>query len=235
MSLISVRHLQKTYPDGTEALRGVSLEIEEGDFVAVMGPSGSGKSTLLHILGFLDRQTGGSYLFEGKRMEEFSDGELARVRNEKMGFVFQMFNLLPRVSVMENIKLPLFYSRKKETQWEEATRRAVEAVGLAHRTGHESSQLSGGEKQRVAIARALVNNPRVIFADEPTGNLDSKSGQQVMEILRSLNEERGHTVVLITHETYTAEHARRIVRIHDGEVISDEAVAHRHKRNHFEK
>ena len=239
MPLIEVRNLGKTYRDEggeTPALNGVSFGINEGEFVAIMGPSGSGKSTLLHILGFLDRQSSGDYRFDGKTIDEHSDVELARVRNKKMGFVFQMFNLLPRTSVLDNVKLPLLYSSVPEREWDGLAAKAIEAVGLSHRIRHESSQLSGGEKQRVAIARALVNNPKVIFADEPTGNLDSKSGQRIMEIIQGLNEERGHTIVLITHETYTAEHAERLLRLKDGELVSDEHVNHRHfAKDHFAK
>lgn len=237
--LIETKNLTKIYgSDGvqTPALRGISLSIGEGEFVAVMGPSGSGKSTLLHILGFLDAHTAGEYRFGGKRMEDYGSDELARLRNKKMGFVFQAFNLLPKTSVLENVKLPLLYSDVPEREWNERARRAVESVGLAHRMEHESGKLSGGEKQRVAIARALVNDPRVIFADEPTGNLDSKSGQVVMEIIQRLSEQEGRTVILITHETYTAAHAERIITMHDGKIASDEKVNHRHQaRDHFEK
>jgi len=239
MALIEARNLEKIYSDGgteTPALRGVSFDITHGEFVAVMGPSGSGKSTLLHILGFLDRHTNGEYRFDGKTMDEHSKEEIARVRNKKMGFIFQMFNLLPRTTVLENVKLPLLYSGMKESLWDELARKSIESVGLSHRINHESSQLSGGEKQRVAIARALVNTPQVIFADEPTGNLDSQSGKQVMEILQGLHEEKGHTILLITHETYTAEHAQRIIRFRDGSIESDEVVAHRYRaRDHFIK
>jgi len=227
MGIIEVRNLEKTYFDGettTKALRGVSFNVEPGEFVAIMGPSGSGKSTLLHVLGFLDRQTGGEYFFDGKSIDEHSDEMLAHIRNKKMGFVFQSFNLLPRTTVLENIKLPLLYSGVKEPMWEEISRKAIESVGLSHRANYNISQLSGGEKQRVAIARALVNNPQVIFADEPTGNLDSKSGQIIMEILQNLNEKEGHTILLITHETYTAEVAKRIIHIKDGMIESDKKV-----------
>ena len=186
MSLIEVKNLEKVYEDGVcyaGAQRTFLLILKEGEFVAIMGPSGSGKSTLLHILGFLDRHTNGVYRFDGKTIDDYSQEELAHVRNKKMGFVFQMFNLLPRTTVLENVKLPLLYSGIKESNWNDIAMAAIEAVGLSHRINHESSQLSGGEKQRVAIARALVNNPSIIFADEPTGNLDSKSGGQVMEII----------------------------------------------------
>lgn len=238
MSQIEVKNLEKSYRDDnveTPALRGVSFKIEAGEFVAIMGPSGSGKSTLLHILGFLDRQSGGQYLFDSKAMSQYSDDELSKVRNEKMGFVFQTFNLLARTNVLDNVKLPLLYSGVPESEWESLALRAIESVGLSHRLAHESSQLSGGERQRVAIARALVMNPKIIFADEPTGNLDSKSGLAVMEIIQGLNEREGRTVVLITHETYTAEHAQRIMKLKDGQIESDVRVEHRHKSTEFIK
>jgi putative ABC transport system ATP-binding protein len=238
MPIIEVKNLERIYlVDGvlTPALRGVSFDINSGDFVAIMGPSGSGKSTLLHILGFLDRHTGGEYYFDGKTMSDYSDKEMAHVRNKKMGFVFQTFNLLPRTTVLENVKLPLLYSGIKESLWNGLALKAIEQVGLSHRINHLSSQLSGGEKQRVAIARALVNNPQVIFADEPTGNLDSKSGQMIMNILQELNIKDKHTIILVTHETYTAEHAERIIHILDGQIDSDKTVDHRRTSDHFAK
>ncbi len=227
MSLIEVKNLEKIYANEgvkTPALRGATFSIEKGEFVGIMGPSGSGKSTLLHILGFLDEPTGGEYRFNGRIMSEYSSNEKAKIRNKKMGFIFQSFNLLPKTSVLENVKLPLLYSDIKKSEWDSRAKAAIESVGLSHRIPHEPSQLSGGEKQRVAIARALVNNPEVIFADEPTGNLDSTSGKMVMEILQKLNQKKGHTIVLITHETYTAEHAKRIINVHDGQVVRDETV-----------
>lgn len=237
MAFIEVNDLEKIYTDGTEtpALRGVSFSIESGEFVAIMGPSGSGKSTLLHILGFLDRHSKGEYLFDDKTIDDYSKEEVAHVRNKKMGFVFQTFNLLPRTTILENVKLPLLYSDIKEAHWNSLAKKAIEAVGLSHRMSHQTSQLSGGEQQRAAIARALVNNPQVIFADEPTGNLDSKSGQVIMEILQKLNEDEGHTIILITHETYTAENAQRIIRLYDGKIESDKMVDHRRKADHFMK
>lgn len=238
MALIEIKDLEKIYHDDkveTPALRGVSFNVDEGEFLAIMGPSGSGKSTLLHILGFLDRQTKGEYKFDGRTIDEHSDNELAEARNKKMGFIFQTFNLLPRTTVLENVKLPLLYSKQPESKWDEIAKKAVDDVGLSHRLDHETSQLSGGERQRVAIARALVNNPKIIFADEPTGNLDSKSGKMVMEIIQRLNEKEGHTVILITHETYTAEHAKRIIHLLDGRVATDQSVDHRQTADHFMK
>jgi putative ABC transport system ATP-binding protein len=227
--LVEVKNLQKTYyseDTATPVLHGVSFSIAAGEFVAVMGPSGSGKSTLLQILGFLDEYTGGEYFFEGKEVSKYSKDEVARIRNERLGFVFQAFNLLPRTTVLENVKLPLLYSRIPEREWDKRAREAVEAVGLTDRLHHEPAQLSGGQRQRVAIARALVCQPSIIFADEPTGNLDSKSGQAVMEIIQKLNDE-GHTILLITHETSTAEYAKRIIHIKDGRIEKDEKVTHR--------
>jgi putative ABC transport system ATP-binding protein len=232
MAVIEVKGLEKIYRDEVEtvALRGLDFSIENGEFVSIMGPSGSGKSTLLHILGFLDRLTGGDYLFENKSMNDYSDEELAQIRNSRMGFIFQAFNLLPKTSVLENVKLPLLYSGVKESLWNVIDLNAIEAVGMSHRVDHEPAQLSGGEKQRVAIARALVNNPSVIFADEPTGNLDSKSGGQVMELLEKLHND-GHTVILVTHETYTAEYAHRLIKIKDGLVEVDEPIEKKHSHD----
>ncbi|MDO8522204.1 MAG: ABC transporter ATP-binding protein [bacterium] len=238
MSLMEVRNLEMTYSDedvATPVLRGLTFKITKGEFVTIMGPSGSGKSTLLHILGLLERQSGGEYFFEDKQTGEYSEDEVARLRNKKLGFVFQSFNLLPRTTVLENVKLPLLYSGIKEEMWNSMARKAIDAVGLSHRLDFEPSQLSGGEKQRVAIARALVNNPEVIFADEPTGNLDSKSGEIVMEIIQKLHNEMGHTVILITHESYTAEYAERIIRLRDGLVESDTKVLNRRTGKLFQK
>jgi putative ABC transport system ATP-binding protein len=226
MSLLELKNIGKTYPDGTKAVRGVSFSIEKGEFVSIMGPSGSGKSTILHVAGFLDRQTSGTYHFDGKKLSDFSDDGLAHVRNTQMGFVFQMFNLLPRTSVLENVKLPLLYSEVPEDEWNTKAKKALDLVGLSHRLDHEPNQLSGGERQRVAIARALVNDPQLIFADEPTGNLDSVSGSMIMEELQKLND-AGKTVILITHETSTAEHANRVIHIRDGAVESDKVVRRR--------
>jgi putative ABC transport system ATP-binding protein len=224
MPLIEVSDLTKIYrADGAEtiALNNVTFNIEKGEFVAIMGPSGSGKSTLLHLLGFLEKQTSGAYRFQGKTFTDFTENELAHLRNKKMGFVFQAFNLLARTSVFDNVKLPLIYSDIDETTADAITMKAVKSVGLEHRLTHESAQLSGGEKQRVAIARALVNNPEVIFADEPTGNLDSKSGQQIIDILKEMNEKHGQTVILITHDKLLADQAHRVLYLKDGELVQD--------------
>ena len=224
--MIEVNDLKKEYLEEetpTRALRGVTFSIEKGEFVSVMGPSGSGKSTLLHILSFLDRPTGGSYKFQGKSIDEMTDKELAYVRNKDMGFVFQSFNLLSRLTVYDNVEIPLLYSDIPPNKRAALVEKAVQSVGLEEKLHTEAAKLSGGQKQRVAIARALVTNPNIIFADEPTGNLDSESGLQVMEILESLNDQ-GHTVVLVTHETQTAEFANRIIRIKDGMVESDKLI-----------
>lgn len=220
--MIELIDLQKDYANEevvTKVLHNINLKIDKGEFVAIMGPSGSGKSTLMHILGFLDTLTSGKYVFQGKDVSSLDDDTLANYRNQKVGFVFQSFNLLPKTSVWENVRLPLLYSSGQVE--ESAVDVAIKNVGLEHRSKYLSNQLSGGEKQRVAIARALVNEPDIIFADEPTGNLDSRSGAQIMAILQKLNAD-GHTIILVTHETNTAKHAKRIVRIKDGEIISDE-------------
>lgn len=225
MTLIRLTHIKKRFGEEDEqestVLKGISFEIKEGEFVAIMGPSGSGKSTLLNILGFLDEQTSGEYLFDGKRMSEYSLDDIAQVRNRKMGFVFQSFNLLPRMSVMQNVLLPLMYSGAHERSWNEKAMRAIKEVGLEHRINYDPSKLSGGEKQRVAIARALVNDPNVIFADEPTGNLDTKNGEAIMTTIQKLNREDGRTIILITHDQHIANYADRIIHIRDGLVESD--------------
>ena len=223
--LIELKNIIKNYENGgviTKVLRGVDLSVDEGEFIAIMGPSGSGKSTLMHTIGFLDRPTSGTYLFDGEDTVNFTDDELARIRNERVGFVFQSFNLLPRTSVLDNVILPLLYNESKVSH-EHRARLALEAVGLGERLHFMSNQISGGQKQRVAIARALVCDPKVIFADEPTGNLDSKSGATVMHILEKLNKE-GRTIILVTHDKQVALHANRIVTIRDGEIVSDVLV-----------
>lgn len=227
MSLIHVENLKKDYTnDGvaTPVLHGIDFTMEKGEFVAIMGPSGSGKSTLMHILSFLDRPTSGLYEFEGVDTQSFNKDYLAKLRNERIGFVFQSFNLLPRTTVLDNVKLPLIYSTKKNQ--DDLAKQALAAVGLSHRLDFYTNQISGGEKQRVAIARALVCDPAVIFADEPTGNLDSKSGNAVLQILQQLND-KGHTIILVTHELDTAFHAKRIIRVKDGKIVGDEKVTKR--------
>ncbi len=227
--MIDIKELKKEYVEEettTRALRGVTFSIQKGEFVSIMGPSGSGKSTLLHILSFLDRPTGGSYTFLGKSIDDMDDRELAHVRNKDMGFVFQAFNLLSRLTVYDNVEIPLLYSDIPPARRQERIEEAVRSVGLAEKLHTETGKLSGGQKQRVAIARALVTDPNIIFADEPTGNLDSQSGLQVMEVLDTLHK-KGRTIVLVTHETQTAEFANRIIRIKDGMVESDKVVANR--------
>jgi putative ABC transport system ATP-binding protein len=223
--LIDLKKIVKTYDNGgiiTRVLHGLDLSIKEGEFVAIMGPSGSGKSTLMHIVGFLDRPTSGQYYFNGQNTKDFTDDQLANIRNEEIGFVFQSFNLLARTTVLDNVILPLFYNKDKKNH-EQKAKKALSAVGLLERLDYLSNQISGGQKQRVAIARALVCDPKVIFADEPTGNLDSKSGSTIMNILEKLNKE-GRTIILVTHDMNVALHASRIVTIRDGEIISDKIV-----------
>ncbi|MFH1191965.1 MAG: ABC transporter ATP-binding protein [bacterium] len=236
--LIHVENLTKDYINDevvTTVLRGVSFDIKKGEFVSIMGPSGSGKSTLMHILSFLDKATNGVYKFNDKNVKDLDDDTLADMRNFDVGFIFQSFNLLQRTTVLDNVLLPLLYStRIKKSEHKERAKKALENVGLTHRLDHFSNQLSGGEKQRVAIARALVNDPEVIFADEPTGNLDSKSGHQVMEIMQKLNDD-GRTIILVTHEKYTAEHADRIIKVFDGKIISDEKVKNKILANHSDE
>jgi len=232
MSLIKVVNLCKIYDNEgvkTAALCGVSFNIEKGEFVSIMGPSGSGKSTLMHILGLLDRPSDGKYYLDGEDTSTLSDNQLARLRNKKIGFVFQAFNLLPRTTVFENVELPLVYDRQSNAGNRSRVMKALRSVGLENRAEYFSNQLSGGEKQRVAIARALVNDPEVIFADEPTGNLDSKTGVQVMEIFEALNR-HGHTIILVTHETVTASYANRIIKILDGKIVSDRAVSEKKRQ-----
>jgi len=224
--MIEAKNITKVYRSGdveTKVLKGISFSIKEGEFVAIIGPSGSGKSTLMHILGCLDVPTSGQYFFEGKDVSQLSDDELADIRKEKIGFVFQSFNLLPRTTVLRNVVLPLAYANIPKSEREEIAKRALLSAGLDEKTFyHLSNQLSGGEMQRVAIARALVNNPTIIFADEPTGNLDSKTGEIVLETFKNLNKQ-GRTIILITHEKYIAERAKRTISLKDGEIIEDVA------------
>jgi putative ABC transport system ATP-binding protein len=223
--LIEVRGLTKLYRMGTSvvhALDGVDLTIERGEFVAITGASGSGKSTMMHLLGCLDRPTGGTYFLNGRAVSELSDRELAMVRNKQIGFVFQTFNLINRTSAAENVAVPLFYARQTSTR--APAERALERVGLTARSHHNPNELSGGERQRVAIARAIVNDPALVLADEPTGNLDSRTGEQIMDIFRGLNAQ-GVTIVMVTHEPDIARQARRIVQMRDGKVVSDRLSA----------
>jgi putative ABC transport system ATP-binding protein len=225
---IEARDVRRVYKlDGVEvaALRGVSLRIEEGEYVAITGPSGSGKSTLMHLLGCLDRPTSGTLLIGGRDIAKLGDADLAQVRNEEIGFVFQAFQLLARTSALDNVALPLTYRGVGRGERRRRATAALEAVHLGHRLGHRPTQLSGGEQQRVAIARALVGEPRVLLADEPTGNLDTANGEEVMAILERLNRERGVAVVLVTHEAEIAARARRLIRIRDGVVVEDTGSA----------
>ncbi len=229
--MLEVKNITKVYRSGpstssgqaieTKVLKDISFSIEEGEFVAIIGPSGSGKSTLMHILGCLDAPTSGQYFFEGKDVSQLSDDELAEIRKKKIGFVFQSFNLLPRASVLRNVVLPLAYANIPKEKREEIAKKSLLSVGLNEEHFHHlSNQLSGGEMQRVAIARALVNNPTIILADEPTGNLDSKTGEIVLETFKNLNKQ-GRTIILITHEKYIADNAKRKISIKDGEIIED--------------
>ncbi|MDD4409179.1 MAG: ABC transporter ATP-binding protein [Candidatus Pacebacteria bacterium] len=227
--MISVKNLKKCFKEGevtTKVLRGISFDVKKGEFVSIMGPSGSGKSTLMHILGFLDNLTVGKYYFEDEDVSSLSDNQLAKMRNKKVGFVFQSFNLLNRMSVLENVMLPLTYDTFSLEERKEKATKILDQMNLSHRLNYLPNNISGGERQRVAIARALVNDPEVIFADEPTGNLDSKSGFQVMKILQELND-NGNTIILVTHEKVTAEYADRIINIRDGLIIDDSMVTNK--------
>ena len=223
--MIECKKINKIYKTGnveTVALKNVSLKISQGEFIAIIGPSGSGKSTLMHILGCLDTPTNGEYFFEGQNISKLSDDELAEIRKKKIGFVFQMFNLLPRATVLRNVMLPLIYAGVPKQEREERAIKALEDSAFPEGFwNHLSNQLSGGMMQRVALARALVNDPKVIFADEPTGNLDSKSGEVVLETFEKLHQEQGRTIILVTHEKYIAERAKRIISVKDGEIIED--------------
>jgi putative ABC transport system ATP-binding protein len=223
MKLIECKNITKVYKNEVEtwALRGISFSIDEGEFVAIVGPSGSGKSTLMHILGCLDTPTSGQYFFEGKEVSKLSEDELAEIRKKKVGFVFQMYNLLPRATVFKNVELPLIYEGLPKKEREERVKIALRASAFPDEFWfHLSNQLSGGMQQRVAIARALVNNPKLILADEPTGNLDSKTGDVVLKTLIDLNK-RGHTLIIVTHEIYVAQYAKRIIALRDGQIIED--------------
>jgi putative ABC transport system ATP-binding protein len=223
MSLIETRDLWKTYVMGDEeihALRGVSIQIDRGEYVAIMGPSGSGKSTLMNLVGCLDTPTKGSYLLNGKEVASMNDDELARIRNEEIGFVFQTFNLLPRATALHNVELPLVYAGMPSKDRQQRAREALAKVELTDRAMHRPNELSGGQRQRVAIARALVNNPSILLADEPTGNLDSKTGNEIMGVFKRLHG-GGNTIVLVTHEAEIAAYAHRVIHIRDGQVEKD--------------
>jgi putative ABC transport system ATP-binding protein len=223
MALIETRDLWKTYVMGDEeihALRGVSIQIQRGEYVAIMGPSGSGKSTLMNLIGCLDTPSKGSYLLNDKEVASMNDDELARIRNEEIGFVFQTFNLLPRATALHNVELPLVYAGMPSKQRIERARQALEKVELTSRATHKPNELSGGQRQRVAIARALVNNPSILLADEPTGNLDSKTGEEIMMVFERLHQS-GNTIILVTHEADIAAHAHRVISIRDGQVEKD--------------
>ena len=224
MSLIELKNITKSYPVGDselKILKGIDLQIEQGEFVAIMGPSGSGKSTCMNILGCLDVPTSGSYKLDGKAVEGLEPDELAEIRNKKIGFVFQGFNLLSRTSALENVELPMVYANVDTKARQQKAISALEKVGLKERMHHQPNQLSGGQQQRVAIARAIVNDAPIIFADEPTGNLDTKMSVEIMELFVSLNKELGRTIILVTHEEDIARYAKRIIRIVDGEISSD--------------
>jgi len=223
--LIKLDNIEKTYEIGAikvPALSGINIHIDSNEYVAIMGPSGSGKSTLMNIIGCLDTPTGGEYILNANNVSDMTDDELAEIRNREIGFVFQTFNLLPRANALHNVELPLIYNGTSGANRKKLAQEALEKVGLADRMNHKPNELSGGQRQRVAIARALVNDPSIILADEPTGNLDSRTGEEIMEIFETLHD-AGNTIILVTHEEYIAEHSDRIIRLRDGLVERDEA------------
>jgi len=222
--MIEMKNVWKIYKmDSVQvvALNNITLHIEKGEYVSIIGPSGSGKSTLMDILGCLDKPTKGSYIFNGKNVFEYSDKELAHIRNRRIGFVFQMFNLLPRYNAIKNVSLPLLYAGVDRAEREKISKEALTQVGLGDRFYHKPTQLSGGQQQRIAIARAIINNPDILFADEPTGNLDTKSGKEIISIFKKLNEQMKVTVVLVTHDPFIAQQANRIIKLLDGSIIQD--------------
>ncbi len=223
-ALIDIRDVTKTYEMGAEtivhALDGVSLSIEAGDYVAIMGPSGSGKSTLMNLIGCLDTPSTGSYVLKGREISAMNDDELAQIRNKEIGFIFQTFNLLPRADAVQNVELPLVYSGLARKERKARAEKALDAVGLGSRKHHRPNEMSGGQRQRVAIARALVNDPSILLADEPTGNLDSKTGEEILALMDDLHH-GGNTIILVTHEDELAQHAARVVRLRDGKIVSD--------------
>ncbi len=230
MNIINIEHISKVYQVGTEevhALSDISISIDKNEYVAIMGPSGSGKSTLMNVLGCLDTPTAGKYEFNTNNVSEMNDNDLAKIRNKEIGFVFQTFNLLPRSDALHNVELPLIYAGVPTSERRERARQALIDVGLENRIHHKPNELSGGQRQRVAVARALVTRPSIILADEPTGNLDSKTGEEIMLLFNEIHD-RGNTIILVTHEEYIAEHAARIVRLKDGLVESDKRVDNRY-------